>query len=58
MAGWKAKVSSLLIFLLKQPPDVFYKKAILKKFYNIHRKTPAESLFNIFKKLQASGLKF
>ena len=32
--------------ILNQPPEVFYKKAILK-FCNIHRKTPAlESIFN------------
>ena len=31
----------------KQPPEVFYKKVVLKNFRNIHRKTPVlESLFN------------
>ena len=31
----------------KQPPEVFYKKAVLKKFLNIHRKIPVfESLLN------------
>ena len=30
----------------KQPPEVFYKKAVHKKIRNIHRKTPVlESLF-------------
>ena len=36
----------------KQPPEVFYKKAVLKNFLNIHRKIPVfESLFN-----QVAGL--
>ena len=31
----------------KEPPEVFYKKAIVNNFSNIHRKTPVlESLFN------------
>ena len=37
----------------KQPPDVFYKKAVLKKFCNIPSKTPVlESLFNKIEDLQ------
>ena len=36
-----------------QPPEVFYKKAVLKKFRNTHMKTPVlKSLFN-----KVTGLK-
>ena len=30
---------------LEQPPEAFYKKGALKKFFRIHLKTPAWSLF-------------
>ena len=36
----------------RKPPEVFYKKAVLKKCISIHRKTPVlESLYN-----QVTGL--
>ena len=51
-----AELISFTVFsyVQKQPPEVFWRKALFKKFINIHNKTPIlESLFNKVTDLQA-----
>ena len=44
----KSTVWYIILYIFqKQPPEVFYNEAVLKKVHNIHMKTPElESVFN------------
>ena len=48
LVDWSTKsAENLKLWFPKRPTEVFYKKFVLRTFYNIHRKTPtSESLFN------------
>ena len=52
---FRERESKDLIILQKQPAEVYYKKAVLKKFANLTRKHLCQSLF--LKKVQVLSVK-